>query len=71
MRGTHAWFTDVLARAPELTRTWGPFRAFLAIFGIVAMALVAIRPEATYACVGIFFVAVVAALIAAYKNWLN
>jgi hypothetical protein len=71
MRVTPPWLGNVLGHAPQLTRSWGPFRAFLAVFGVVAMITATIRPEVAYILASIYFVAVAAAMIAAYKNWLH
>lgn len=71
MRGTRSWFGNVLGQAPQLTRNWGAFRAFLTVFGFIAISAAAARPEIAYAAALIFLVAVVASLIAAHKNWLN
>jgi hypothetical protein len=70
MRAPSSWLGNVLAHAPQLTRSWGPFRAFLTVFGIVAMIAAAVRPEIAYVPVSIYLVAVAAALIADHKNWL-
>jgi hypothetical protein len=71
MRTNRSWFGNVLAHAPQLTRNWGAFRAFLTVFGCIAIAAAAFRPEVAYVPALIFFVAVVASLIAAHKNWLH
>jgi hypothetical protein len=71
MRTTPSWLGSLFAYAPQLTRNWGAFRAFVAVFGIAAMVATAARPEVAYFPALIFVVAVAAALIAAHKNWLH
>jgi hypothetical protein len=66
-----SWFGSVLGHASQLTRNWGAFRAFLAVFGFIAIAAAAARPEIAYAAALIFLVAVGASLLAAHKNWLD
>ena len=71
MRVPQSWFANVFAYAPQLTRNWGPFRAFVTVFGVIAIIGAAIRPEVAYVLAGIFLIAIAAALIAAHKNWLH
>jgi hypothetical protein len=71
MRTTPPWVGNVLGHVPQLTPNWGPFRAFLAVVGIAAMIAAAARPEAAYILATIYFIAVIAAMIGAYKNWLH
>jgi hypothetical protein len=61
----------VLDRAPELTRNWGPTRAFVAVLAIGALVASVARPEAAVVMGCIFLVAVVAGLMATHKKWLD
>jgi hypothetical protein len=51
-------FGAVLDHAPELTRNWGPTRAFVAVLAIGALAASAARPDAAVVMGGIFLIAV-------------
>ena len=61
----------ILGHAPQLTRNWGPFRAFVAVLAIGTLTAVSVRPEAGLISAGIFVVAVFAALLATHRGWLD
>jgi hypothetical protein len=63
--------TSILEQAPQLTKNWGRFLAFLAVLTTVTLVAVAFRPESSHMAAVVYVVGVLVAALAAHMRWLD
>ena len=61
----------ILNQAPQLTKNWGRFLAFLAVLTCVTLVAVTVRPESGHIAAGVYVVCVAVAALAAHMRWLD
>jgi hypothetical protein len=62
---------SILSHAPQLTKSWGPFRAFLGVLTCMALLAMAVRPEAALVMGVIYLACIGLAGLATYMRWLD
>jgi hypothetical protein len=62
---------SILGHAPQLTKNWGRFLAFLGVLTTIALVAVSARPEAAHFALGVYVVCISAAALAAHMRWLD
>jgi hypothetical protein len=62
---------SILGQAPQLTKNWGRFLAFLGVLTTATLLAVAVRPESAHIAAGVYVVSVGAAALAAHMRWLD
>lgn len=63
--------TSILGQAPQLTKNWGRFLAFLGVLTTIALVAISVRPESAHFALGVYVVCVTAAALAAHMRWLD